>query len=153
MLKVLIADKLSPSAVDVFRAAGIEATVETGLAEDALIARSEANLAAIAAWVGASDWAGFLARAPETRSCTSICLSIVSPWFEGLSGDDRAAAANRLVALLDEEGVAYDIGAYRDAPPGLRIWGGATVETRDLDAMLPWLDWAWQELQPTSPPT
>jgi phosphoserine aminotransferase len=110
---------------------------------DALIARSEANLAAIAAWVGASDWAGFLARVPETRSCTSICLAFVSPWFEGLSGDDRAAAAKRLVALLDEEGAAYDIGAYRDAPPGLRVWGGATVETSDIEALLPWLDWAY----------
>ncbi len=142
MLKVLIADKLNASAVDAFRAAGVEVTVETGLSEDALIARSEANLAAIAAWVGASDWADFLARAPETRSCTSICLSIVSPWFEGLSVADRAAAAKRLVALLDEEGAAYDIGAYREAPPGLRVWGGATVETSDIEALLPWLDWA-----------
>ena len=113
---------------------------------DALIARSEANLAAIATWVGASDWANFLARAPETRSCTSICLSIVSPWFEGLSADDRAAAAKRLVALLDEAGAAYDIGAYRDAPPGLRIWGGATVETSDIEALLPWLDWAYGKI-------
>ncbi len=117
---------------------------------DALIARSEANLAAIATWVGASDWAGFLARAPETRSCTSICLSMVSPWFEGLSADDRAAAAKRLVGLLDEAGAAYDIDAYRDAPPGLRIWGGATVETSDIEALLPWLDWAYGKIAGTA---
>ena len=109
---------------------------------DGLIARSETNLAAVAAWVAASDWAGFLARAPETRSCTSICLSIVAPWFAALAPGARAAAAKRLVALLDDEGVAHDIGAHRDAPPGLRIWGGATVETADIEALLPWLDWA-----------
>ena len=117
---------------------------------DALIARSEANLAAIAAWVGTSDWAGFLARTPETRSCTSICLSVVSPWFEGLSADDRAAAAKRLVALLDEEGAAYDVDAYREAPPGLRVWGGATVETSDIEALLPWLDWAYGIISETA---
>ena len=109
---------------------------------DGLIARSAANLAAVAAWVAASGWAGFLARVPETRSCTSICLSIVAPWFAALAPDGRAAAARRLAALLDEEGVAHDIGAHRDAPPGLRIWGGATVETADIEALLPWLDWA-----------
>ena len=117
---------------------------------DALIARSEANFAAIATWVGQSGWAGFLARAPETRSCTSICLSIVSPWFEGLAAEDRAGAARRLVGLLDEEGAAYDIGAYRDAPPGLRIWGGATVETGNIEALLPWLDWAYGKISGTA---
>jgi len=107
-----------------------------------LIARSEANLAAIADWVSASDWAGFLAEDPATRSCTSICLTIVAPWFTALPAETQAAAAKKLAALLEKEAAAYDIGAYRDAPPGLRIWGGATVETADIKALLPWLDWA-----------
>lgn len=107
-----------------------------------LIARSEANLAAIADWVARSDWAGFLAEQPATRSCTSICLRIVAPWFAALDAKAQAAAAKQIAALLEAEGVAYDIASYRDAPPGLRIWGGATVETSDLMALLPWLDWA-----------
>ena len=116
---------------------------------DGMNARSEANLAAIAAWVEASPWAGFLAVAPETRSCTSICLSIVSPWFMGLAPEDQALAARRLAGLLGEEGVAFDIEPHRDAPPGLRIWGGATVETADIEALLPWLDWAYGQIART----
>jgi phosphoserine aminotransferase len=108
----------------------------------ALIARSEANLAAVAGWVEASDWADFLAEEPDTRSCTSICLKIVAPWFTALPSDGQAKAAKQLASLLEKQGVAYDIGSYRDAPPGLRIWGGATVETADIQALLPWLDWA-----------
>ncbi len=114
---------------------------------DALIARSEANLAAVAAWVEATPWVDFLARRTEWRSCTSICLRIVDPWFESLDADARRAAVGRMVALLDDEGAAYDIGAYRAAPPGLRIWGGATVETADIEALLPWLDWAFAEVR------
>jgi phosphoserine aminotransferase len=109
---------------------------------DALVARSEGNLAAVADWVAASDWAAFLARVPATRSCTSICLVITAPWFTALAPEAQAKAAKRIATLLDREGVAYDIAAYRDAPPGLRIWGGATVETADIAALLPWLDWA-----------
>jgi phosphoserine aminotransferase len=108
----------------------------------ALIARSEANLAAIASWVARTDWVDFLAEDPSIRSCTSICLKIVAPWFTALPADGQATAAKQLAALLEKLGVAYDIGAYRDAPPGLRIWGGATVETSDIAALLPWLDWA-----------
>ncbi len=108
----------------------------------ALIGRSEANLAAVADWVAASDWAGFLADDPASRSCTSICLKIVAPWFTALPADGQAKAAKQLAAMLEKQGVAYDIGAYRDAPPGLRIWAGATVETSDIKALLPWLDWA-----------
>ena len=108
----------------------------------ALIARSEANLAAIATWIEHSDWAAFLAADPEIRSCTSICLKIVAPWFTKLPPEGQAKAAKQLASLLESEGVAYDIGAYRDAPPGLRIWAGATVETADIQALLPWLDWA-----------
>ena len=113
---------------------------------DGMIARSTANLAAVSAWVEASDWAAFLAVKPETRSSTSICLSIVSPWFLGLSPEDQSATAKRLARLLDEEGVAYDLEPHRDAPPGLRIWGGATVETADIEALLPWLDWAHEQI-------
>jgi phosphoserine aminotransferase len=109
---------------------------------DALIRRSEANLAAVAAWVEHSTWAAFLAGDPATRSCTSICLKITAPWFTALSAEDQAKAAKQLASIVEKEGVAYDIGAYRDAPPGLRIWGGATVETSDIQALLPWLDYA-----------
>jgi phosphoserine aminotransferase len=107
-----------------------------------LIARSEANFAAIAEWVARMPWVDFLAQDAATRSTTSICLKLVAPWFAALGPEGQASAAKRLVALLEDEGVAYDIGAYRDAPPGLRIWGGATVETADIAALLPWLDWA-----------
>ncbi len=95
-----------------------------------LIGRAEANLAAVAAWQASSPWASFLAEDPAHRSPTSICL--------------RAAAGRQVAALLDAEGVAFDIASYRDAPPGLRIWGGATVETADIEALLPWLDWAYE---------
>jgi len=113
----------------------------------ALIKRSEANLAAVQAWLDSSDWAANLAADPKVRSCTSICLAIKAPFFGKLSAEDQAAAAKKIVSLLDKEGVAYDIGAYRDAPPGLRIWGGATVETADVEALLPWLDWAFAQVK------
>ena len=112
-----------------------------------LIARSAANLAAVERWVAASSWAGFLAGDPATRSPTSICLTIVDPAFLALSPGDRAAAAKKLAALVEAEGAGYDIAGYRDAPPGLRIWGGATVETADVEALLPWLDWAWDQVR------
>ncbi|MDJ0951424.1 MAG: phosphoserine transaminase [Alphaproteobacteria bacterium] len=111
----------------------------------ALIARAEASLEAVSGWVGESDWATFLARAPETRSCTSICLSLAGPAAAELDPAVRAALPKEIAALLADEGVAYDIGSHRDAPPGLRLWGGATVETSDLEMLLPWLDWAFAE--------
>ena len=114
----------------------------------ALIARSEANLAAVAAWVDRTPWVDFLAVDPATRSCTSICLRITAPWFTALSSDEQAKAAKRLASVLDKEGVAFDIASYRDAPPGLRIWGGATIETADIEALLPWLDWAQAQVRP-----
>ncbi len=114
---------------------------------EGLIARSEANLAAIARWVARTHWVDFLATAPATRSCTSICLKLVAPWFTVLPAQAQAQAAKRMAALLEKEGVAYDIAAYRDAPPGLRVWGGATVETADIEALLPWLDWAHDAVQ------
>ena len=112
-----------------------------------LIARSEANLAAIADWVAAGSGYGFLAQDAATRSCTSICLTITAPWFTALTAEAQAAAAKKIASLLEKEGVALDAGAYRDAPPGLRIWGGATVETADIKALLPWLDWALASVQ------
>ncbi|MBD2347204.1 phosphoserine transaminase [Anabaena subtropica] len=108
-----------------------------------LIGRSEANLAAIAQWVEQSSWADFLAEKPETRSCTSICLKIVDAAFASLSAEDQAKFAKKMAKLLEKQQVAYDIAPYRAAPPGLRIWGGATVETTDIEALLPWLDWAY----------
>jgi phosphoserine aminotransferase len=108
----------------------------------ALVARSEANLAAVARWAETSPHYAFLAADPATRSCTSICLSITAPWFAVLTADAQAEAAKRIAALLEKEGAALDAGGYRDAPPGLRLWGGATVETADIEAALPWLDWA-----------
>jgi phosphoserine aminotransferase len=111
----------------------------------ALIQRSEANLKAIADWVDATAWVDFLAADPNTRSNTSICLKVADPWFNALTLDEQAKGIKKMVALLESEQIAYDIASYRDAPPGLRIWGGATVETADIEALLPWLDWAYEE--------
>jgi phosphoserine aminotransferase len=110
-----------------------------------LVARSESNLAVIRAWVERTPWVDFLARDPATRSCTSICLQVADPGFAAQAPDAQKKVFDALCALLEKEGVAYDIASYRDAPPGLRIWGGATVERADLEALLPWLDWAWSE--------
>ena len=112
----------------------------------ALIKRSEDNLAIIAAWVARTDWVDFLANDVETRSCTSICLKVVDPQIAALPADEQAKIVKKIPSLLEAEGVALDIGAYRDAPAGLRIWGGATVEATDLEALLPWLDWAFAEI-------
>lgn len=109
----------------------------------ALIERCEGNLASIARWAENRDWIDFLAAERATRSCTSVCLAITAPWFSRLAREEQAAAAKRMAGLLEEEGVAYDINSYRDAPPGLRIWAGATVERTDVEALLPWLDWAY----------
>ncbi len=110
---------------------------------DALIARADRSKAAIDAWVERTDWVDFLATDPATRSNTSICLRVADPEICGLSEEAQAAFAKSLAALLEAEDVAYDIGGYRDAPPGLRIWCGGTVETADVEALLPWLDWAF----------
>jgi phosphoserine aminotransferase len=118
---------------------------EGGLA--ALVGRSEANLAAIAEWVARTPWIDFLARDPATRSCTSICLQVVDPWFRELDKAARAKTIQSLVARIEQEGVAFDLASYRDAPPGLRIWGGATVDREDVEALLPWLDWAYAEVR------
>ncbi len=112
-----------------------------------LIQRSEYNLQAIADWVNVTDWIDFLAADPLLRSSTSICLKIVDPWFTEQETDAQRGVVKQLVAMLEAESVAYDIAGYRDAPPGLRIWGGATIETSDLEILVPWLDWAWQEVK------
>ena len=114
---------------------------------DGLVRRSESNLKAIAGWVARSDWAAFLAEKPRERSCTSICLKIDDPWFNGLDEQTQTAVPKAMAALLESENVAYDINGYRDAPAGLRIWGGATVETSDIEALLPWLDWAYARVK------
>jgi phosphoserine aminotransferase len=111
---------------------------------EAQIERSEANLAAIARWVAQTEWIDFVVEDPAVRSCTSICLKLSDNC--GLAGEARDAAPKRMADLLAEEGVAYDINAYHESPPGLRIWAGATVELADIEAMLPWLDWAFAEV-------
>ena len=113
----------------------------------ALRARSEANLAAIGKWVARTPWIAFLVADPKLRSSTSVCLKLADEWFLRLAPDAQRAQVKRLEALLDAEGVAYDIAGHRDAPPGLRIWCGSTVETRDVEALLPWLDWAFAEIR------
>jgi phosphoserine aminotransferase len=112
----------------------------------ALLKRSADNMAVIERWVARSNWASFLAQDPKTRSNTSVCLKISDPAYLALSPEEQAQQAKQLTVLLEKEKVAYDIGAYRDAPPGLRIWAGATVETEDLEALCPWLDWAYGEV-------
>jgi len=113
----------------------------------ALVARCDANLAAIQSWLDVSDWAVNLAADPALRSTTSVCLTLKHACFTRLSAEDRAAFAKKMVSLLDKEGVGYDLGSYRDAPAGLRIWAGATVELADIHALLPWLDWAFAQVQ------
>ena len=108
-----------------------------------LIARSEANLKVLSDWVDRTEWAGFLAKDPANRSSTSVCLSFVDPWFLGHGDEAKAAIAKKVAGFLEAEGVAFDIASYRDAPPGLRIWCGATIEASDLEALTPWLDWAY----------
>ena len=112
-----------------------------------LIARSEGNLAAIAAWAGPAGWR-FLAEVEAQRSCTAICIAPAAGWFSMLPGTGQAAVMKNLAALLESEGVALDAGGYRDAPPSLRIWGGATVERSDIVALLPWLEWGLEAVRP-----
>jgi phosphoserine aminotransferase len=112
-----------------------------------LIDRSQANLAAIKTWVDKRDWIEFLATDPATISSTSICLCIVDEWFSVQEEDAQRSLIKSLVNKLESEGVALDIGGYRDAPPGLRIWGGGTIEVSDIEALLPWLDWAYAEIR------
>jgi phosphoserine aminotransferase len=113
----------------------------------ALMARSEANLGVLEKFVAERQWIGFLAADKAIRSNTSVCLTITVPWFTALPADRQAAAAKKMADLLESEKAGYDLGSYRDAPPGLRIWCGATVEQSDLLALLLWLDWAYGEIE------
>ncbi len=112
---------------------------------EGLIGRSQANLDAVTRWVESSDWVGFLCEDEASRSSTSICLKITDPWAAERHDDVVAKTVKAATKRLDKEGVAFDIGSYRDAPTGLRLWGGATVDTADLERLFAWLDWAWSE--------
>ena len=121
--------------------------MQWGLAEGglkALQARADANYKVIADWVEKTPWIDFLAKVQEQRSNTSVCLSVVDPAFTALDAEAQAAFTKAMVARLDKAGAAYDIGAYKDAPPGLRIWAGSTVEADSLRALLPWLEFAFE---------
>ena len=113
--------------------------------------RADANLGVLEAWVEKTAWVDFLPVDPATRSNTSVCLKVVDPRVAALPADAQADFAKRLASLLEKEGAALDIGAYRDAPPGLRIWCGATVETADVEALTPWLDWAFANAKAALP--
>ncbi len=110
----------------------------------ALRAKADANASLIADWVERTPWVAFLADKPAIRSNTSVCLKIVDPDIVAMPAESQAAVAKRISTTLEKLGVAMDIGSYRDAPPGLRIWAGATIEKSDLEALMPWLDWAFE---------
>jgi len=111
------------------------------------IKKSQKNLEVIKKWVQSKDWIDFLAEDPQTISSTSICLKITADWFLKLSEDDQQAKIKEINSMLDKEGVAYDINAYRTAPAGFRIWGGATVEASDIETLLPWIEWGYQSIK------
>ncbi len=111
----------------------------------ALITRSQANLTVVRNWVNQSSWAAFLTPDINQQSSTSICLKIIDPIFAGLPDSAQRVFIKSMTTLLEQQNVAFDIAAYRDAPPGLRVWGGATVESSDLEKLTPWLDWAFAE--------
>ncbi len=111
-----------------------------------LITRSNNNLKAIETWVEKTDWVEFLADKKENRSNTSICLNITADWFVKLDDEEKKKAAKKITSMLDKEGVAYDINSYGKAPAGIRIWGGATIETTDIQILTTWLDWAYGEV-------
>jgi len=118
---------------------------------DALIARADANTKAIADWVNVTPWVDFLARGPAIRSNTSVCLKVADTAVTRLSSDEQTKFAKALSGAVEKEGAGYDLGSYRDAPPGIRIWCGATVETADVEALLPWLDWAFAQAKAALP--
>ncbi len=118
-----------------------------------MIARAEGNLAMVADWVAGSAWIDFLAAEANTRSCTSVCLTITDQWCAEQPEADRRAVAKAVAELLEREAVAFDINGHREAPPGLRIWTGATIERADIEALLPWLDWAYAAVKSRAPAT
>src|SRR3546814_915494 len=111
----------------------------------ARIARADANAASLDAWVRETPWIEHLAADAAVRSNTSVCLKFADEAVRGLDADGQNALVKKMAALLESEGAAYDVAGYRDAPPGIRIWCGATIETDDVVALGPWLDWAFQE--------
>jgi phosphoserine aminotransferase len=116
-----------------------------GLAE--MVARAQRNLGVLETWVAATPWVDFLAEDKASRSHTSVCLKIVDPWFTALDAGAQSAAAKKIGVALETEGVGFDVDGYRDAPPGLRIWCGGTVEEADLATLTPWLDWAFETVK------
>ena len=120
-----------------------------GLAE--MQRRADANLGVLEAWAQKTPWVSFLAADPAIRSNTSVCLKVVDPAVGKLPADAQAAFIKGVAAALEKEGIAYDIDAYRDAPPGLRIWCGSTVEASDLEALTPWLDWTFAQTRAAMP--
>ena len=118
-----------------------------GLGLERLIKRSEDNLQILSRWIKRSNWIRFLAEDEAIRSSTSICMKIIDPWFTSQTVSTQKEIIKRLVSILESESVAHDIGSYRDAPPGLRIWGGSTVEAHDIELLIPWLDWAWLKVK------
>ncbi len=110
---------------------------------DGMISRSQANFNVMQAWIERTDWAEFMAVDPATRSTTSICVRVTDPVFDGLDEDAQRAFVKRMLTMVGDEGVAFDIEGYRSAPPSFRIWGGGTVEASDIEALTPWLDWAF----------
>ena len=118
---------------------------------NALIARADANTKVVADWVRRTPWVDFLARDPATRSNTSVCLKVVDPAVTKLAADAQAGFAKSLAAMIEKEGAGYDLAHYRDAPPGLRIWCGATVEATDVEALTDWLDWAFARTKDALP--
>src|ERR1700694_3454019 len=117
----------------------------------ALIARADANAKVVSAWVARTPWVEFLASDPAIRSNTSVCLKVVDPVVTALSPDAQAAFATTLAAAVEKEGAGYDLAHYRDAPPGLRVWCGATVEAADVEALTDWLDWAFARTKDALP--
>lgn len=114
----------------------------------ALLARTRSNFAALSRWVRESAWVTFMASEERFRSPTSVCLRIVEPWFDELPSTEQTIIVRRFADLLESEGVAFDVAGHRTAPPGLRVWCGPTVETGEIKALTPWLDWAWSETRP-----
>lgn len=115
--------------------------------QKALFARTDRNYAALARWVHECDWLVFMAEDERIRSNSSVCLTITDPWFVKLPAEERLPTVKRFAALLEKEGIAFDIASHRSAPPGLRIWCGPTIDVEDIEALTPWLDWGWAETQ------
>ncbi len=112
-----------------------------------IIRRSKRSLKVIENWVDKTSWIEFLAEKPETRSNTSVCLKITDPWFMQISDDQQAEITKKMVAMVEEECAGFDFGSYSDAPPGLRIWCGATVESSDVKLLMPWIEWAYSTIK------